>query len=85
MTTGNKSHRSKTNLDEYINFFDSSVILANTHSDLKQPQTNDNSGISSSHHLIDEEHTTTKKRQTNRNTAIVHPANMAAASGAADQ
>ena len=30
---GNSSHRSKTNLDDYINFFDSSVVLAPTSSD----------------------------------------------------
>ena len=65
---GNTSQRAKTNLDEYINFFDSSVILGNTNSDLKHKNI-DHSGISN----LDDEHTTTKKRQSRNNTTVVMP------------
>ena len=65
MATGNTSQRSKTNLDEYINFFDSSVVLAQPISELKH-EVNNNHSMSQ----INDEHTTTKKRQ-GRNTTVV--------------
>ena len=63
---------SNTNLDEYINFFDSSVVMIkNSNSDMKCDEgSNDVRSMDDIHINDRDEHTTTKKNQNKNMTAL---------------